>query len=527
LMPWLLAILHGGCQNHGRSRWGMVVVLAGLGLGSLVAAEWASSQFSVFSFYMLPTRLWELFAGTALAMWARHSGRPRYEGLRGVLMPIVGLGLIIVSFCWFNEQTRHPSLLTLIPVVGTMLVLWFARSDDPVGRLLSHKVVVGVGLVSYSLYMWHYPVLVYGRMMLGEPTVVQQAAMLVGMGLLAWGSYVVVEQPFRRHGVVGNRVFASVLLVGLGVLLVCNGVGAVTGYAFRVPEAINMPPPPVGLKNMVWYKPEGGGDRNKRVILIGDSHMISVANEIRREALHQGFEYAQYNKGGCLFVLGLERFNIKTGRLAMRCSTQVQKQRMAYLARQQPSYVVLGGRFPAVLEESKFDNQEGGHEGPMISVFQNTDKTLETRQQRRKALERQFRHTVNRILALGHSVVLVYPIPEVGWHVPQLIQKRIRGDRLHARKIMAAWPVSTDYAVFRQRVESSYALLDSIDHERVLRVYPERIFCNTYIKDRCATHDASQVFYFDDDHLSPAGAKRLADMLFKRIEADMQTSSDF
>ncbi|MEZ4576384.1 MAG: SGNH hydrolase domain-containing protein [Vampirovibrionales bacterium] len=92
---------------------------------------------------------------------------------------------------------------------------------------------------------------------------------------------------------------------------------------------------------------------------------------------------------------------------------------------------------------------------------------------------------------------------------------------------MAAWPVSTDYAVFRQRVESSYALLDSIDHERVLRVYPERIFCNTYIKDRCATHDASQVFYFDDDHLSPAGAKRLADMLFKRIEADMQTRSDF
>ena len=78
--------------------------------------------------------------------------------------------------------------------------------------------------------------------------------------------------------------------------------------------------------------------------------------------------------------------------------------------------------------------------------------------------------------------------------------------------------VTTSYEVYKDRNKSSFELLDSIQNENIYRVYPHKIFCNTYIDNRCVTHDDKNIFYIDDDHTSTKGAEMINDLIMKKIE---------
>lgn len=96
----------------------------------------------------------------------------------------------------------------------------------------------------------------------------------------------------------------------------------------------------------------------------------------------------------------------------------------------------------------------------------------------------------------------MYPIPEVGWDVPGTLRKlAMRGER---------GPLTTSHEAYRARNERVIRLFDAIpDSPALVRVRPDRIFCNTFVAGRCATHSGGEIFYFDDDHLSVSGADRL------------------
>ena len=78
-----------------------------------------------------------------------------------IILPSIGLFLICHSIIFFNDEMFHPSFYTLSPVIGTCLIIWFANKKEFITQILSSKIFVGVGLISYSLYLWHYPILVF------------------------------------------------------------------------------------------------------------------------------------------------------------------------------------------------------------------------------------------------------------------------------------------------------------------------------------------------------------------------------
>jgi len=163
---------------------------------SLGAAEWGWRNAPAANFYLIVTRAWELGAGAICAL-VLH-GRVLRPDTR---LASLGLGMILFSVFAYDANTPFPSLYALVPVIGTALVILFAGPETPVGRLLSLRGMVGIGLISYSAYLWHQPLFAFARIRsLGH---VEDALMLIlaatslGLGWLSWRY---VERPFRHGG---------------------------------------------------------------------------------------------------------------------------------------------------------------------------------------------------------------------------------------------------------------------------------------------------------------------------------------
>ena len=131
----------------------LILVLVSLQFADVMAGKNAS-----LNFFLPFSRFWELLVGAALAFVEVRYGKNKSR-LAAQLFPIIGLFLIFHSAFFFDGSTPHPSFHTIIPVLGTALIITFCSKDDLVGKVLSVKPVVGIGLISYSLYLWHFPIL--------------------------------------------------------------------------------------------------------------------------------------------------------------------------------------------------------------------------------------------------------------------------------------------------------------------------------------------------------------------------------
>jgi peptidoglycan/LPS O-acetylase OafA/YrhL len=214
VLPFLMLVLL-------RWRASVPVILAGIALLSLVACIWLTRSMPSAAFYLFPFRAWELLAGVLLAIAGREGG------WRYALHPALswgGLALILGSVVFIRAE-GFPGWQALGPVLGTVLILLNGREANPVNRALAHPGPVFIGLISYSLYLWHWPVFVlssYWRAGYGGPV---EAAGWLGLAIvISVLSWRYVERPVRHmrggNGVlVGGTVLASAGLLVLGAVL--------------------------------------------------------------------------------------------------------------------------------------------------------------------------------------------------------------------------------------------------------------------------------------------------------------------
>ena len=155
--PILLIIIFKKFNKH------VFSILFIIFLISLQIAEFGSNNYVVANFYLLPSRGWELISGALLAKLQYSSFNKNKISSLNYLMPLLGLFLIINSMIFFDGSTKHPSMVTTIPIIGTMLIIWYSKKGELVYVLLSSKFLVSVGKISYSLYLWHYLLFSYAN----------------------------------------------------------------------------------------------------------------------------------------------------------------------------------------------------------------------------------------------------------------------------------------------------------------------------------------------------------------------------
>jgi len=486
---------------------------------SLGLADWGSRNHPYFNFYVLPTRGWELLAGSILAYFEINNGHRSKHKLFNLILPTIGLLLIGHSILFFNDKMFHPSFYTLSPIIGVCLIIWFSNKNELITKILSTKLFVGIGLISYSLYLWHYPIFAFARITdFTQGSSLNKLLLGIIIIILPTLSYYFVERPARNKK---NKLkfIISLILISIYVIVIVNiNIVQKDGYKNRMPEILQgilSEGPWMLLKNSDGKncynnieKCKFNTSSNKKVYTIGDSHMASMIFNLKDRVVKKNYQFITSTFGGCLFYPSFNMINNKTQKISENCNDSYFQKLKQTLSNDKNSIVIFGGRFPLHLSNYLFDNKEGGVEGKEWD-----DKYVSVG--RYNNIQISFQNEISE-LSKNHKIILIYPIPEVGWEPNNKIYNQWVKKKFN--KNFNLVNVTTSYEVYKNRTKSSFELLNSIQGDNIYRVYPHTLFCNTIIKNRCVILDDKNIFYADDDHPSLKGAEMINNLIMKEIE---------
>lgn len=489
--PLLLLLLRG----KPKSFW--IACLGVLSTGSLGLSIYLVTAYPKAAFFLLPGRAWELLAGSLLALGALP--RPRTRAINEAL-GAVGLALIVWSAVSFTRFTDFPGWAALAPCAGALLFIHSSEMRQSVAaRLLSIVPLVFLGRISYSLYLWHWPLFVLLKQQRAAALTTAEATACVMASIVAAAlSWKFVEQPFRGAGSKISRpqafAFAgSVFVVGLSL----GAFGHFSnGWPSRFsPEVVALAAfrDPNLLPETCWPDAPclaGQLDGRADVILWGDSHARAVAGAVSRVAAQQGRRVEIYAGPGCLPAAGVFRAPDPAG-----CGAFAEDVLARLLRKPGGRTVIFIARWSHILE----GEQDPTRDAATIRLSDRSNARLDHTQQW-QLLTDGLRSTMNRLMEHGDSVVVVYPIPEQLYSVPRILPRRlIRGQEPGGYFL--------PLAEYQQRHQTILRFLDALPRSDQLRVIqPEEALCP---QERCLAYADGSPLYIDADHLSSAGAARL------------------
>ena len=238
LWPLALFVLYRLGARLGARRLTLLVGISLLGLASLVYSIVFTAANPNPAYFVTPVRVWEFAAGGILAITAAKVSLPRI--LAGVLA-VLGWAGIAYSALYFSPQTQFPGWAALLPVLGTTAVIasGMGRTRVPFHPLVSWKPVQFVGDVSYSIYLWHWPLIVVAPYVLLAPLTMWSKMGIVAISLpLAWLTKVLVEDRGKSWKILGRRPRTTFMSMGAGIIILAVLAGAMTwGSSLREDRA--------------------------------------------------------------------------------------------------------------------------------------------------------------------------------------------------------------------------------------------------------------------------------------------------
>lgn len=281
-------------------------------------------------FYFPIFRFWELFVGAALCMILKQNPQTLLSKFNANSLSLLGFVLILFATLKLNKFSTFPGWWALLPTVGAAFVIAAGRDAWLNLNLLSNKIVVWVGLISYPLYLWHWPIFSFIYISVGSlPYYADKVAVLISSIILAWLSYKFVETPIRRNQdskfIISGLLVISLIIGAMGV-----GVYILKGVPSRIHQNFDKEAMPVELQEML--NPDFGGYISKEwrehkcflvkgedaghfgnecietsskplVFLWGDSHAAALYSGLKALQTKKQFSIAQYTASACAPIL--------------------------------------------------------------------------------------------------------------------------------------------------------------------------------------------------------------------------------
>ncbi|MBP1126750.1 MULTISPECIES: acyltransferase family protein [Pseudomonas] len=493
LFPLLLTLLSSRLKHWRLALFGVLLVSFGMSV-------WAVEHEPQKAFFLLHLRAWELLAGAMLAVLPAREWRASPALAQWVSLG--AMGLILIAVFGFDSQTAFPGAAALLPVLGVVGLIWAnGQQYTWVGRLLSSKVMVGLGLISYSWYLWHWPVFVYANYAAVDGLSATELGALMLLSLvLGYLSWRFVETPFREKRLLATRkailVAAAVGILSIGLtgvaLRKADGVPSrLSEQALRYAQAKKWSPELMACMADKDTPDERlfchFGPKNPAVsaLVWGDSHATALIPALEIGAKKHDISLMEASFAGCVPLDGLENI--------ARCAHFNRRVEKA-MSERPISDVVLAARWSLYLY------------GQMSGDKEHALKDPSTGQYVRAVAEQRFadgmRARIKGLRAAGHRVWLVKEVPLQEIIVPYRLSRLAM---MHRPVDREGLPIAKHLAreAFIANLFDELAAADS--GVRVLDPAPQ--LCGT--DGLCRVELNGRALYTDDNHLSDVGARHI------------------
>ncbi|HBE92443.1 MAG TPA: hypothetical protein DDW55_07915 [Gammaproteobacteria bacterium] len=494
-------------------RWLAIWQMAAIGavfLVSLLLSVYAAHNAPSAAFYLTPFRVWELLLGVLIAYMKFPELRNRWTR---ELVLLTGLLMLVVPIVTYDTGTIFPGFAALVPCLGAAVIIAMGNTGPSITRyILENRVLVFIGLISYSLYLWHWPIFVFLRLWFAQTHL---AGELVTTGIvLSFGvatlSWMFIEKPFRR-----KRAFTKLKIFqysAISVFASASIAGAIYitgGLPDRItPEALAI----VASSNDIDpYRDKCAGriqspsctfgdDAPNPItfVLWGDSHAGAFRPALETAMSGSGRKGRLIWRGGCAPLLGVENVadiknseqcNVFRIRVLKLLTDPANKIETVFLSSR---WLVTATGITPEIGSSYIDlirDDESKHLGP---------------EENKRVFVRSLARTIDSLRAANKKVVLVGDVPEVGWSVP------------HILALSAQHGANAPESISRHEAALKYQFIDNVFREFASQDGVEFLpVWDLLCQDNCLITAENHALYSDDDHLSYYGAKYFLGPLMK------------
>ncbi|MHA6333042.1 acyltransferase family protein [Qipengyuania sp. CAU 1752] len=507
LFPIVLLLLFRLCRKH------TVAVLGVVAAFSFALSLWATTNAPVFNFYLPLTRAWELLAGSFIALGAVPEVRQR---LGREILAFGGLALIIISVVAYSPSTPFPGASALLPVTGSALILLTAK-DTLVGRAFSIRPLVYIGLISYPLYLIHWPAIVlfkYTQLSADPvPFSLIQSFFIVSFSVLFSALlYHFVERHFRSRQWIGrNAIFGLSLASATAVLAFCALILVQNGFPSRGgSESALLRSLKLEISDFQSNECLRRGDTLARpgacdlaasatdaapaAAFWGDSQAAQLAPAFAAVGNREGISIRQFTKAGCPPILA-DRFE-PSDRMVADCPAFNRAVIAEIEANPAIKVLFVAARWETYLDGHKLaviDAKADGINGSNAAIVETI-----------RRLQRLLRARGGELVLFGNT-----PIPGVDLNICIRTAEFTEKDLGQCETFAAAPAIETANA-FRNRI------LGPVKGEgtRLSVIEPVKIYCDETL---CKAIDKGQPLFMDKVHLSKTGSSKLEPYITEKL----------
>lgn len=462
------------------------------------------------AFYSPLTRFWELMVGGITAILQQPGRRlNKLTASFANFCSVLGLLMLLFGFFLIDKERKFPGGWALLPVLGTAFLILAGPNSIFNQKVLSLPILVRIGLISFPLYLWHWPLLTFPLITEASPPSVQMRLALISLSIaLAWVTYVFIEKPIRfSNSKRAVPVVLTAILVLVGILgaalwlregfsdrrLITAVSAARADLTFTLRK--NHDKPCQGIRG---YCVHNGLPITSAVI--GDSHA-------RRFYWGLNAEFAEpsqiglilHGAGGCPPLLNVQ--SVDWGGKDRECETMVSNNLKKLISNNDIIDIYLSARWSLYSASNKSDGQfESNLRGWMLSYRSNDGRQLTGE----LAFEQAFRDTLIALVSAGKRVHVVHNVPELPFKITECIDARPL--RLLGGGIRTPCEHDQDSFMKNHR-EERQRMANILDHFQNINVIdPVSVLCNGRV---CQAAEDGTLLYTDGSHLSHKGAEFL------------------
>lgn len=477
------------------------IAIIGLFSISLILALYLTPKIPTASFFLLPTRAWEMLAGGLIFLFFDKINLTQQ---RSLIIELIGFFLIAISVFSFTGTTLWPSYNAVLPVIGTFLIL-LASNQNSV--LTNNKISQFLGNTSYSIYLWHWPLVYYLNYVEKSNSIPWVTGAILLSIFLGWLSYKYIENTSRSFlsklnlfkGYIITFTYIIIPITIFGFIFIKNGISN------RLPDKVQKIVIDGTKKNPRFKEchPSSGlnlpeclyGKGEIKLLVIGDSHAESMMTAIE-QALPTGVAALDWSYSGCPTVSNIKKINTPDFKCSEAISIFLEKSKSTY-----PNAKILIINRVNVLFHGAPDG-DPTIEKPIRYI----DKPFKSyNMEYHQAMKAAYIETLCNF-AKTHSVYVTRPIPEFPVHVPNILS--------HRALINSNERITLPKSSYLKRSQLAFEAQNEAHKKCGVKILDtSKYFCNNNI---CYSDKNGIPLYFDDDHLNILGANQLLP-IFKSI----------